>query len=176
MYNDNYITYQNMFNGSHYLMLTGGVRWQTNNYEEDWGIAMNSQENDQYSNLQSGENEMRNVSGDNGKWNWLSNYLSMSYALKDKYLLDAAVSLDFSSRTGRSAPDVILINDHPFGLFYSVGGAWRISGESFMSGLSAIEDLKLRVNYGTTGNDDIGNCFINHCFVACSFLLHFIRL
>ena len=35
--------------------------------------------------------------------------------------------------------------------------AWRISQEKFMSSLNFIEDLKLRVSYGVTGNQDIPN-------------------
>lgn len=157
MYNDNYVSYSEMFNGKHLVQVNGGIRWQTNNYQEDWGVAMNSQENDQYSTLQAGENELRDVSGDNGKWNWLSGYVNGSYAFKDRYLFDASMSMDYSTRTGSSADNAVMISEYPFGLFYSVGGAWRISGESFMSGVDFIEDLKLRVNYGTTGNDDIGN-------------------
>ncbi len=157
MYNDNYITYEEMFNGKHKVVVSGGIRWQTNNYQEDWGVAMNSQENDQYSTLQSGENELRNISGDNGKWNWLSGYVNGSYAFKDRYIFEASLSMDYSTRTGSNATNVLMISDYPFGLFYSVGGAWRISGESFMSDVNFIEDLKLRFNYGTSGNDDIGN-------------------
>jgi len=157
MYNDNYISYQNIFHNIHAVNLSGGVRWQTNNYQEDWGVAMNSAENDQYTTLQTGEPELRNITGDNGKWNWLSNYLRFSYGFKDRYLLDAAMSADFSTRVGHFADVPLSINDHPFGIFYSVGGAWRLSGESFLAGMHGIEDLKLKVSYGTSGNDDIGN-------------------
>ena len=157
LYNDNYLSYTNTFNNIHALDVSGGMRWQTNRFEADWGIARNAAENDQYTTLQSGEVEMRDISGDNGRWNWLSSYVNVSYIFKDRYMLDASTSLDFSSRTGKSAPDAIYLGEQPFGLFYSVGGAWRLSGESFMSGIDILEDLKLKVNYGTSGNDDIGN-------------------
>lgn len=157
MYNDNYLTYSRLLNDIHFLRITGGVRWQTNDYQEDFGISMNSNENDQYTNIGTGDNKLNNVSGDNTRWNWLSNYYALSYTYRDKYLLDAAVSADFSSRVGTEAEDVLRINDLPFGIFYNVGAAWRLSSESFMSRFAAIEDLKLRVNYGTSGNDDIGN-------------------
>ena len=157
MYNDNYLTYRNTYNNVHSLTLTGGMRWQTNRYQEDWGVAMNSAENDQYTTLQTGEPELRNITGDNGRWNWLSNYAGVTYSFRDKYLLDAAVSADFSTRVGADADVGFLINDRPFGLFYSIGGGWRVSGESFMAGLSSIEDMKITLNYTTSGNDDIGN-------------------
>lgn len=157
MFNDNYLNYKNTFNGIHALNTSLGFRWQTNDYQADLGQAGNSAENDQYTNLQAGESELRDIQGDNGKWNWLSTYANASYAFKDRYLLDAGMAGDFSSRVGQDADNVVRINDRPFGLFYNVGLAWRLSGESFMDGASSIEDLRLKVNYGTSGNDDIGN-------------------
>ena len=44
-----------------------------------------------------------------------------------------------------------------WGTFWSVGGAWRISEESFLSSVSQINDLKLRASYGTMGNANINN-------------------
>lgn len=157
MYNDNYLSYQKLFKDIHFLRLSVGVRWQTNDYQEDWGLSMNSNENDQYTNIGTGDPNLEDIAGQNSSWNWLSNYYTASYTFRDKYLLDASFAADFSSRVGKEAEDVLWIGDAPFGLFYNVGVAWRISSESFMSGISAIEDLKLRLSYGTSGNDDIGN-------------------
>src|SRR5690606_15874636 len=44
-----------------------------------------------------------------------------------------------------------------FGTFPSASLAWRISEEEFIRGLEGIDDLKLRVGYGVTGNQNIGN-------------------
>lgn len=157
IYNDNYLSFRKRLNNVHFINLIGGVRWQTNEYQEDWGISMNSNENDQYTNIGSGDNILDGVSGDNARWNWLSNYYSASYSYRDRYIADASISADFSSRIGKEATDMIVIGDVPFGLFYNIGVAWRVSNEFFLSGISAIDELKLRVNYGTSGNDDIGN-------------------
>ncbi|MEP6645822.1 MAG: TonB-dependent receptor [Saprospiraceae bacterium] len=67
----------------------------------------------------------------------------INYSLSDKYLLTASIRRDGSSVFG---------NDHKWGTFPSVSAAWRISEESFMSGESFLNDLKLRVGYGVTGN------------------------
>lgn len=157
MINDNFISYNNSFDGTHRLNLKAGFRWQSNDYQEDMGISMNSNENDQYTNLGTGDNKLRFISGNNAKWTWLSNYIAGSYILKDRYIFDAAVSADFSSRMGKDAFNTISLGGQPFGIFYNIGAAWRVSDESFMSGFNNVADLKLKVNYGTSGNDDIGN-------------------
>ncbi len=155
--NDNYLVFKDQIDGVHTISFRGGVRWQTNDYQEDLGISMNSNENDQYTNLGTGDNQLEFITGLNQKWTWLSNYYTGSYIYKDKYLLDAAISADFSSRVGKEAEGVLKLGGQPFGIFYNIGGAWRISNESFMKDNPTIEDLKIRVNYGTSGNDDIGN-------------------
>ncbi len=67
----------------------------------------------------------------------------------DKYLLQAAIRRDGSSKFGA--------NDR-YGIFPSVSVGWRISGESFMEGISWLDDLKLRASWGQVGNDrSIGN-------------------
>src|SRR5690606_15830530 len=46
--------------------------------------------------------------------------------------------------------------DNRWGAFYSLGGSWIISNESFFNA-RAIDQLALRASYGTTGNANIGN-------------------
>jgi TonB-linked SusC/RagA family outer membrane protein len=72
---------------------------------------------------------------------------SVNYALDNKYLLSASLRTDGSSRF---APDV------RWGQFYSFGAAWRIKQESFMDNIRWLDDLKLKVSYGESGNDNIG--------------------
>ncbi len=42
-------------------------------------------------------------------------------------------------------------SDQEWGLFPSISAAWRINKETFMEGLTFIDDLKLRAGYGVTG-------------------------
>jgi TonB-linked SusC/RagA family outer membrane protein len=65
------------------------------------------------------------------------------YAYDDKYNLSASLRTDGSSVFGE--------NKH-WGTFWSVGGSWRIFKENFMKNLTWIDNLKLRVSYGTSGN------------------------
>lgn len=72
----------------------------------------------------------------------------VNYNISDKYLLQAAVRREGSSRFGA---------DNKWGLFPSGSIGWRLSQESFLQNTRSISDLKLRVSYGITGNQDIGN-------------------
>jgi len=78
----------------------------------------------------------------------ISSYLgSASYDFANKYYFSASLRRDGSSVFGA---------DYKWGTFYSVGASWRISEESFVSGLDWLSNLKLRASYGTSGNDNIG--------------------
>lgn len=71
-----------------------------------------------------------------------------NYSFMDKYLLTATLRYDGSSRF-----------NNPWGLFPAVSAAWRIKDEAFLSGLDKLSELKLRVGYGETGQQDIGNFY-----------------
>lgn len=71
-----------------------------------------------------------------------------TYSFKDKYVVEATVRRDGSSRFGPNKR---------FGLFYAGSAAWNFTEESFMDGLSFLESGKLRASFGVTGNDRIGN-------------------
>lgn len=70
----------------------------------------------------------------------------VNYGYKDKYLLTATGRWDGSSR---------LAEGNQWGFFPSASVAWRISQEAFMEKVSAVNDLKLRLSYGLSGNDRV---------------------
>ncbi|WP_158526260.1 SusC/RagA family TonB-linked outer membrane protein [Pedobacter paludis] len=73
----------------------------------------------------------------------------VNYRLKDRYILNISARRDGSSRFG---PENLFNN------FYALGGAWIFSEESFLKeSLGFINFGKLRISYGTTGNDQIGD-------------------
>ena len=155
-YSDNHLVFNKNY-GLNNLNFTAGVRINTNTFQSDWGETKNAPENDEYRTLSSGESALRRIGGQNGKWNWLSGYLQVHYTIQDKYLFSAGGSMDHSSRVGEEAPDLFMIEDEPFGLFYSLGAGWRVSSENFLKNIKGLSDLKLRASYGISGNDDIGN-------------------
>jgi iron complex outermembrane receptor protein len=77
----------------------------------------------------------------------ISFYGRLNYTFANRYLLTATLRNDGSSRFNK---------DNRWGLFPSVALAWRITEESFMKNQSLLSDLKLRLGYGITGQQDIG--------------------
>lgn len=75
-----------------------------------------------------------------------SNYGRVDYVYKDKYLVNATIRRDGSSKF---APQ------NRFGIFPSVSVGWRVSEEAFFKNLTNSVDLKLRAGYGRVGNDQI---------------------
>ncbi len=67
----------------------------------------------------------------------------LNYIFNDKYIFTATLRRDGSSKFGAN---------HKWGIFPSASVAWRISSEPFMSGMEFLNDLKLRLSYGVTGN------------------------
>jgi TonB-linked SusC/RagA family outer membrane protein len=72
----------------------------------------------------------------------------INYNYLNKYILNLSARRDGSSRFG---------SDNLFHNFYSVAGAWIFSEESLFRKLPALSFGKLKVSYGTTGNDQIGD-------------------
>ncbi len=155
-YTNNYLVYRILSESSHSLTSVTGMNILSNTYELDWAMTRNAHENDQYRQLQDGSGGLWELGGDNRKWNRLSMYENLSYSFRDRYLATASLSLDGSSRVGRKAINTVSLAGTPFGFFYSVGAAWRISNEAFLRNFSPLEELKLRLSYSRVGNDDLG--------------------
>jgi len=155
-FNNTYLLYKKQIGSNHAITSNTGFHILSNKYQFDWGLTKNAPQNDEYRDLQDGQNNLREIGGANRTWSWISFYENFSYAFKDKYLFSASLSLDGSSRTGSEAENTIKIGNQPFGMFYSAGAAWRLNNEFFLKNQSWIEDFKLRVSVGKTGNDDIG--------------------
>jgi iron complex outermembrane receptor protein len=77
----------------------------------------------------------------------ISFYGRVNYNYAGRYLFTATVRRDGSSRFG---------SDHRWGTFPSFAASWRISQEPFFKS-EQISNLKLRVSWGLTGNQEIGN-------------------
>ncbi len=72
----------------------------------------------------------------------------LSYDYKGKYIVTASLRYEGSSKFGAN---------HKWGYFPAASAGWRISQESFMEGISWLNDLKIRADYGVTGNQGWGN-------------------
>jgi iron complex outermembrane receptor protein len=74
-------------------------------------------------------------------------YGRANYTLMDRYLLTFTARYDGSSR---------FADGHRWGFFPSGAFAWRVKDEAFLKNVDAISDLKLRVGWGKTGQQDTG--------------------
>lgn len=81
--------------------------------------------------------------------NRLASYIGrVNYSFDDRYLATVTFRADGSSRFGKN---------NKFGYFPSAALAWRISNESFLKEVDQITSLKLRLGWGRTGNQEIGD-------------------
>jgi len=71
-----------------------------------------------------------------------------NYNYKDKYILNASLRADGSTKFGKN---------NKWGFFPAAGFGWRLSEENFIKSLNVFSNLKFRATYGWTGNDNIGN-------------------
>ncbi len=88
------------------------------------------------------------VGGNASEVTWTSYFGRVNYAFRDKYLLEANLRRDGSSRFGP---------ENKYGNFPSVSAGWNVSKEKFMKNIKSISYLKLRGSWGRSGNDRIGN-------------------
>lgn len=76
-------------------------------------------------------------------------FARVNYDWKERYLLSASFRYEGSSRFGAK---------HKWGIFPAVSVGWRLSDEPFMKGAASwIDDIKIRYDFGVTGNQDFGN-------------------
>ena len=144
---DNYFVFDHTFAKKHRVGVMAGSSAQWNNYD-----YLNAQKNifmfDNIHEMDNGE-KMYSLGGSQSDWALLSLMARLNYSYEDKYLLTATVRRDGSSRFGKN---------NRWGTFPSVSLAWRVSQEDwFPKDNFLMNDLKLRVGYGVTGNQEIGN-------------------
>ncbi|MBR2367071.1 MAG: TonB-dependent receptor [Alistipes sp.] len=88
-----------------------------------------------------------------GSWNSIpyrlaSYFARVSYNYDERYMIEATVRRDGSSRFG---------DNNKWGNFPSVSLGWNIKNEAFMENAEWLSTLKLRASWGINGNDAIGN-------------------
>ena len=94
--------------------------------------------------------DIKNVgaSGIETEWALLSYFGQAGYTYDNRYVLNAAIRRDGSSRFGR---------DNRYGYFPSVAAAWNLSNERFFENIKSVSSLKIRGSWGRLGNQEIGN-------------------
>lgn len=78
----------------------------------------------------------------------MGSFIQANYTFGNRFMASGIVRYDGSSRFGAN---------NRFGWFPAISAGWDIAQESFIKNKSLINQLKIRVGYGETGNDQIGN-------------------
>ncbi len=84
------------------------------------------------------------VKGGKSQWAVQSFFANANYSYANKYFLQGSLRRDGASNFGRNKQ---------YGNFFSISGAWSVHEEAFFENISPlINNLKLRISYGSTGN------------------------
>lgn len=138
-----YLTY-NFQNDLHSLNLMAG-----NEVSKSWGEWLNASVKDfpSVNNRDMGLTQNPSSKQSGGAYNAevrsISYFARASYVLMDRYILTGTIRRDGSSNFG---------SGNRWGTFPSAAAAWRISEEAFMKDVDFVQNLKLRVGWGQTGN------------------------
>ncbi len=142
---DNTLTYDKTF-GEHHVNAVVGSSAQNNQYNY---LNASVQKFPSESTQQIDNGILQPVQhGNASEWAIMSYLGRVNYSFADKYYLTGTIRRDGSSRFGV---------DNRWGWFPSAALAWRISNENFLKDSKTINNLKLRLGYGITGNQEIGN-------------------
>ena len=140
------LNYEAQFN-DHKMTLLGGYSYEDNYYQNSG--AQNRQfvtDFFGYNNLQAGENlRPSDVWSGKNMTRLISFFGRATYNYKMRYLFEASVRRDGSSKFGAN---------HKWATFPSFSAAWRMNEESFLADVKPLDELKLRVGYGTSGNQE----------------------
>lgn len=142
---DNTLTYQKKYDNGISVIGVVGTSAQQNKFEYISG-SIQTFPSESTQTLNNGLNQP-SLHGTGSEWAIFSTFARANFDYKNKYYATATVRRDGSSRFG---------SGNKYGTFPSGSLAWRISNEEFFKSKS-IDDLKLRLGYGITGNQEIGN-------------------
>lgn len=140
---DNMVNFNRTFNRDHSVGFMGLVSLMRVKTEGSQINGVNVIENTDWWNIGSGDATQTTASSSFSTQSMLSYALRLNYGFKDRYLLTATMRWDGSSK---------FADGYRWGSFPSAAFAWRISEESFLR-KEWLNNLKLRVSYGVTGNN-----------------------
>ncbi|PQL95862.1 SusC/RagA family TonB-linked outer membrane protein [Apibacter adventoris] len=138
---NNFVQYQKRFAEKHNLTIDVGMDYQEhsrrNEYEAGSGFPNYSQPE-----LSWASNPLA-IDGSKETWTQISYIGRLAYSFDRKYTVTANFRRDGNSTFGE---------DKKWGNFWNAGLMWTLSNESFLVDSKVINDLKLRANYGISGN------------------------
>ena len=147
--NENVLTYKNSWGGHNFTAMVGFSEQQWR-YDRNVLSGINSS-SDFLTTMNAFSANL--ILSETGAWQqnhaMASLFARVNYDYKSRYLVQATVRRDGSSRFSKK---------NRWGNFPSVSAAWRLSDEPFMKfSRRVLDDAKIRVSWGVTGNEQIGN-------------------
>ena len=154
--NANTVTYDNkkLFGGRDHLNVLLGQEWSSSKKTTRTSTSVNfptSMTIDEVLANTSAGLALPNESSIAAKENMLSFFGRINYTFAERYLATFTMRGDGSSKFGKG---------HRWGIFPSLALAWRISEESFLKNADWLDNLKLRLSFGTAGNNRINSGLI----------------
>ena len=143
----NTLEYSFDFGDDHQFTLLAGHELIWNDYDY-WGGSSEDITNPGITLLQSGDPDTYDISESQSQSGFRSFFGHADYTLLEKYIFDATVRYDQSSRFG---------SNNRGATFWSLGGLWKLKREEFLRPVVWLNDLNFKVSYGTQGNASIGN-------------------
>ena len=142
---ENTITYNKTFNKKHRIDVLAGYTAQKSK-SDIINISANPYPNDFIQTINAAQ--AINAWGQSiNEWSMISYIGRANYSFSDKYLFTATIRSDGSSRFGP---------ENRFAIFPSFAAAWRVTEEDFLQD-NLINNLKIRLSWGKSGNNNIGN-------------------
>ena len=165
---DGYLAWQILKDWRHDLNARVGGRFYNTYYRYTMGQGYNTG-SDYMTALSNTNSDLRTLTGyeytdRNAAW-----YFNADYAYRHRYFFNVGMSLETSSRFGREAGGLDLCGVS-WGYFPSVSGAWLVSSEKFMRNVDFINNLKVRVAYTMSGNDNLPLFANRSYFTSTSFV------
>lgn len=147
--NENYFSYKNTFDKNHNLDVMIGCSFQASNKEMIKLTGLNYTTDEIYSLNAASGFDAKNSYTRYSEHRMASFFGRASYNYKGRYLINGNLRYDGSSRFGK---------ENKWGAFPSISAAWRFSDENFTQWFKPfVSDAKLRISYGVTGNEQIGD-------------------
>jgi TonB-linked SusC/RagA family outer membrane protein len=163
---DTRLDWQNRYDAHHIHVFVGArINWDTYTMNSQLGYNTG---NDKTPFMSS---SLRNTSdaGVSDSWNSLAWYAQAEYNFKNRYFLQANLTMEGSSRFGKDGGNLRMF-DAAWGLFPGVQASWLISNEAWMAKIKPVNYLKLTAGFDVSGNDDIDYYAARSYFRAAQFL------
>lgn len=143
-----YAEYENIFQDSHYLKFLIGYNYEQSTYNR-LSVQRNGIIYDDANDINLTLGQSITTGGGYEKWVILGGFSRLNYSFRDRYLIEFNARYDGSSK---------FPENQRFALFPSISAGWRLSKEPFFNvNAKILNDLKLRLSYGSLGNGNIGS-------------------